>query len=428
MLFDLFPPMVRSNFFGFVIACFGGLPLLSSVTTFAAEIPPGANQPATASSSIRFRRESYNPAVLHLRFTPAQGGTTSAQADAFLDLTLITSSGDVEGIRVELSSKLFGNQLRQLYTQLSRLENLNVDDPQSPSRQLYALLFGQIEPMIQKEKITTLLIAADRGLQAIPFAALHNGRQYFGDRYAFAITPSLALTDFGAKASTGGRMLALGASEFEELAPLPLVPQELNKIATDEKKDKFINQEFTQSAILEKAGSPEYSILHIATHAEFKPGGPDASQLHSGTGPLSMKQLSSLREKRKGVPFELVVFSACRTALGDANAELGFSGLALQAGAKSAIGTLWYVDDVVTSAYFVLMYKYLQQGVPKAEAMQMTRQAFLRGMITLSGDKVLGPDGSPLLDDLTPAQQRRVVNGVANPFFWAGIELMGAPW
>ena len=141
-----------------------------------------------------------------------------------------------------------------------------------------------------------------------------------------------------------------------------------------------------------------------------------------------MKQLSTLRKTRKGAPFDLVVFSACRTALGDADAELGFSGLALQAGARSAIGTLWYVDDVVTSAYFVQMYRFLEQGVPKAEAMQMTRQAFIRNLIKLSGDELLGVGGLPLLKELTSSQQRRVSNGVSNPFFWAGIELMGAPW
>ena len=141
-----------------------------------------------------------------------------------------------------------------------------------------------------------------------------------------------------------------------------------------------------------------------------------------------MKQLSTLRKTRKGGPLDLVVFSACRTALGDADAELGFSGLALQAGARSAIGTLWYVDDVVTSAYFVQMYRFLEQGVPKAEAMQMTRQAFIRNLIKLSGDELLGVGGLPLLKELTSSQQRRVSNGVSNPFFWAGIELMGAPW
>ena len=223
-------------------------------------------------------------------------------------------------------------------------------------------------------------------------------------------------------------MLALGASEFEGLAPLPLVPQELDQISVPTRKDAFLNKEFTPARLLDLAGDPDYNQLHVATHAEFKPGGPAASQLYSGVGPMTMQQLTALRQSRKGVPLDLVVFSACRTALGDADAELGFSGLALQAGAKSAVGTLWYVDDVVTSAYFVQMYRYLDQGIPKAEAMQMTRQAFIRGLVRTQGDQVMGDGPEPLLTDLTTSQRRRLINGAVNPFFWAGIELMGTPW
>ena len=388
-------------------------------------------QEAVARVSVqppRFQAERYNPAVLHLRFTSADGKTTSKQTDSFLDITLISPSGEPEGIRAELSLAQFRDQLKQLYRQLSRQDDLKVNDPQSPTRQLHNLLFGGIKPLLQRAQISTLLIAADRGLQAVPFAALSDGNAFFGDRFAFSLTPSLALTDLGVSNPTGRRLLALGASECDGLAPSPLVPQELDQISVPTRKDAFLNKEFTPARLLDLAGDPDYNQLHVATHAEFKPGGPAASQLYSGVGPMTMQQLTALRQSRKGVPLDLVVFSACRTALGDADAELGFSGLALQAGAKSAVGTLWYVDDVVTSAYFVQMYRYLDQGIPKAEAMQMTRQAFIRGLVRTQGDQVMGDGPEPLLTDLTTSQRRRLINGAVNPFFWAGIELMGTPW
>ena len=419
---------IRIGRLGFVLTCCAfGSELLTSVHGFA-NPNPDAEATRSVSALPGFDPQKFNPAVVHLRFTQAEGRTSSAKSDAFLDITLIPSSGDVEGFRVELSSGVFRDQLRQLYMQLSRLESLKVEDPESASRQIHALIFGGLKPVLEAKNVTTLLIAADRGLQAVPFAALHDGEQFFGDRYAFAITPSLALTEFETKSQTQGKILALGASQFDGLAALPLVPQEISRIAFNDKKDQFLNEDFTPDSLLAKASESQYAMLHVATHAEFKPGGPESSQLHSGSGPVSMKQLSTLRKKRKGVPLDLVVFSACRTALGDADAELGFSGLALQAGARSAIGTLWYVDDVVTSAYFVQMYRFLEQGVPKAEAMQMTRQAFIRNLIKLSGDELIGVEGLPLLKELTSSQQRRVSNGVSNPFFWAGIELMGAPW
>ena len=377
---------------------------------------------------VFFDPSRYNPAVLHVYFTPAEGRTTSDETDAFLDTTLISASGDVEGFRAELSSTVFREQLRKLYRQLSRQERLNVEDPLAPSRQLYELIFGGLADVLLREKITTLLISADRGLQAVPFAALSDGQRFFGDRFAFAITPSLALMDFDKQALSQDRLLALGASKFKGLAELPLVPQEISRIGDPRKKDQYLNQEFTLDALLDKGGDARYDKVHIATHAEFKPGGPAASRLYSGVGAISMQELSRLRKKRQGVPLDLVVFSACRTALGDEVAELGFSGLALQAGARSAIGTLWYVDDVATSAYFVLLYRYLEQGVLKANAMQLTRQAFLRGQVRLVADQLLGPEDQPLLTQLTLAQQRRVSQGLENPFYWSGISLLGAPW
>ena len=385
-----------------------------------------------------FQRASYKPAVVHLRFSEdrpqnqtdkARGTGKDRATDAFLDITFIPLTGAVVGRRVELSKAAFADQLRQLYTSLSRQDSLDVANPQAPARQLHNTLLGPIAPLLQAEGVTTLLIAADRGLQAVPFAALHDGSRYLGDRYAFAITPSLALTNLSADVEQRGQtLLAAGASRFDGLAPLPLVPQELNNVGGTGAKDLFLNRDFTPEVLLEKAGDPRYSRVHVATHAEFLPGGPAASYLYSGVGPIPLSTFTRLRQQRKGSPLDLISFSACRTALGDPSSELGFAGLAVQAGARSAAGTLWYVDDVATSAYFQQLYRYLGQGVPKAEALQLTRQAFLRGLIRLEGDRVLAPDGAVLLENLTSVQQRRVSGGFQNPYFWAGIELVGAPW
>ena len=379
-----------------------------------------------------FQSSSYQPAVVHLRFSEERPSPSPAArskgTDAFLDITLIPLDGPVEGRRVEVSKKLFLEQLRDLYSRLSRQESLDTANPKAAARQLFNQLIGPIIPQLQAKGVTTLLIAADRGLQAIPFAALHDGSQYFGDRYSFSITPSLALTNLSAPESVDKVLLLAGASKFDGLAPLPLVPQELQEIGSKSTASIFLNRDFTPEVLLEKAADPRYSRIHIATHAEFLPGGPSSSYLYSGVGPIPLTAFNRLRLQRKGAPLDLITFSACRTALGDPNSELGFAGLAVQAGARSAAGTLWYVDDVASSAYFQQMYRYLNQGVPKAEALQLTRQAFLRGFVHLEGDRLLGPNRSILLSNLTKEQQRRVKDGLQNPYFWAGVELIGSPW
>ena len=354
--------------------------------------------------------------------------SNSQNEDAFLDLTLVGSEAPVEARRVSLNRGRFSNLLKALYRQLSRQEPLGIDDPASPSRQLHDLLVAPILESLQGQEIETLLIAADQGLQAVPFAALSDGTSFLGEKYAFGLTPSLALTPLEPSQSSSGRQLALGASEFETLAPLPLVPQELEQLAASTGVDRYLNDDFSPQALLDGAADQRYDRVHVATHADFRPGGPAQSLLHTGTGPMSMAQLAKLRSERRGTPLDLIVFSACRTLLGDRDSELGFAGLALQAGARTAVGTLWYVDDVVTSAFFVQFYRLLDQGLPKAEALQRTRQLFASGAIQLQGDVVVGAAEAPLLTGLTPAQRRRIGGGVQHPYFWSGIQLIGSPW
>jgi len=376
----------------------------------------------------QFNRANYNPAILQLRFTEAQGRTTQPDTDAFLDLTLIPASGEITGRRVEVSLSSFAGQLKELYGQLSRQEDLGVNDANAAARRLYDILIGPLRAELDRQKITTLLIGADRGLQAVPYAALHSGQDFVGERFAFSLTPSISLSNL-IPASTGEqRLLAAGASQFDGLAPLPLVPQELAAIGASEPSDVVVNTSFTRATIERTAADPRYHRIHLATHADFLPGGPSKSVLYSGTGPMSLETLANLRKRRGGAPLDLVVLSACRTALGDSDTELGFAGLALQAGSRSAIGTLWYVDDVATSAYFIQAYHYMAQGLPKAEALQFTRRDFASGRVLLSGDQIIASDGRVLLSGLNKVQQRRAINGLANPYYWSGIELLGSPW
>ena len=388
---------------------------------------PTVDELKTVLAQVERQLLAVSPAVLQVRFT-AMPKAQQGDLDGFLDLTLVSPKNPIQAKRVEVNRKRFAGLLKALYRQLSRQEPMAVENPNSPTRQLHALLVEPLQEALEAQQIQTLMLAADQGLQAVPFAALSDGNAYFGNRYAFGLTPSLALTPLVPTLSTSQRQLALGASQFESLAPLPLVPQELQRIDSPDGADRYLNADFTPQALLDRAGDQRYARVHVATHADFRPGGPAKSVIHTGSGPMSMAQFARLRRERQDQPLDLVVLSACRTLLGDKDSELGFAGLALQAGARSAIGTLWYVDDVVTSAFFVQFYRFLDQGVPKAEALLRTRKLFSSGGIRLVDDQVLGAGGAPLLNELSPAQRRRIMAGVQNPFFWAGIELVGSPW
>ena len=389
---------------------------------------PGS-APVSATGAGLFAVEQYRPAVLRLAFSPAKGRTVNPEADAFLDMTLIPPEGQLLGFRTEVSSKQFSQLLRRLYAQLASQELLKVEDPASPARQLDAMLMQPAAEQLRRLRISTLLISAETGLQAVPFAALHDGQTFFGERYGFSLTPSLGLTRLGIQTQPGGsRLLAAGASQFEGLNPLPLVPQELEQITRGKQVGSYLNRDFTPELLIEKAADPAFNRVHVATHAEFVPGGPAAARLYTGVAPMSLRQLAQMRQRRGDAQLDLFTLSACRTALGDADSELGFAGLALQAGSRSAIGSLWYVDDVATSALFVQFYRLLDQGMPKAEALQFTRRAMATGAMKLVKDQVIGATGEVVLSGLTTAQQRRIAGGLQHPFYWAGIQLLGIPW
>ena len=81
---------------------------------------------------------------------------------------------------------------------------------------------------------------------------MHDGVKYFGEKYAFSITPSLSLTNLDISMNRNKKILAIGASQFKELAPLPLVSQELNNIGSPINKEIVIDKKFTPKTFSKK--------------------------------------------------------------------------------------------------------------------------------------------------------------------------------
>lgn len=395
----------------------------SALLLAATSALPAATATTPPPSAV-FQPARYTPAGLRLTFTPLKNDRDRG----FLDLVLIPMEGEVIGRRVDVQTANLASLLRALYDQIGTQKPVDAGDPQNPGRQLHSLLIEPLAADLQRLGVTTLLIATDPTLQAVPFAALNDGRRFFGEAFAFSLTPSIRLTPLDPPETRGPqRTLVAGASRFPTMAPLPLVPQEVAGVSPGSRGERYLDGAFTPSRLIEAAADPEIRRVHVATHAEFQPGGPGQSWLHTGTGPISFSEFARLRQRRLESPLDLFSLSGCRTALGDLQSELGFSGLALQAGARSAVGTLWFVDDVATSAFFVQFYRYLDRGLPKAEALQAARIAFASGVVRLEGDRVIG-EGGELLRQLSPDQQARIRQGMRHPYYWSGVSLLGAPW
>ena len=80
-------------------------------------------------------------------------------------------------------------------------------------------------------------------------------------------------------------------------------------------------------------------------------------------------------------PVELLTLSACQTAAGDDRAALGLAGVAVKAGARSALATLWFINDKASSVLVTGFYERLREpGVSKAKALQ-------RAQVEMLGDR-----------------------------------------
>jgi CHAT domain-containing protein len=78
-------------------------------------------------------------------------------------------------------------------------------------------------------------------------------------------------------------------------------------------------------------------------------------------------------------PVELLSLTACETASGDARSALGLAGMAVKAGARSALGSLWRVEDGPTAELVTAFYAGLAEpGVSRAEALRRAQVKLLQ--------------------------------------------------
>jgi CHAT domain-containing protein len=84
-----------------------------------------------------------------------------------------------------------------------------------------------------------------------------------------------------------------------------------------------------------------------------------------------------VRFRERGL--ELLALSACNTAAGDDRAALGLAGVALRAGARSALATLWPVNDEASAMLVSEFYTQIRDPtVSRAVALQRAQVKVLR--------------------------------------------------
>jgi CHAT domain-containing protein len=262
------------------------------------------------------------------------------------------------------------------------VQDRNSSEYLGPAIKLYDWLIRPIEPELERLHPDTLVFVSTGSLRGVPLGALRDALDgtFLVEKYALAIAPGLTLTAPRPLGAGPTPALKAGLSESVQGYPaLASVPRELASVDALFPGPTLLNERFVESQLEQTLGGSAFGIVHIASHAEFH-GGIDDAFIVTFDGKLGMKRLAQLvgMTEFRDQPLELLALSACQTAAGDERAALGLAGVAVKAGARSTLASLWYIEDEASGKLMAEFYAGLAKpGVTRAAALQRAQLALL---------------------------------------------------
>ncbi len=247
----------------------------------------------------------------------------------------------------------------------------------------YQWIFKPIEPTIGSRKdIETLVFVLDGDLRNIPMTLLHDGQNYLFQKYPTAVAPQLEI--FAPKPLEKRLKLFIGGVgqpqtiEGKPFDQIRYFEEELNQIKKQvSAREILVNDNFTLANIQQRLELDSFSAIHIKTHGVFS-SDPDGTFIVAYNQLVKGKDLANIIQsshQSESHPIELLVLSACETAQGDNRAILGLAGIAVRAGARSTISTLWEARDAANTELMAKFYQELSKpNMTRAKALQLSQK------------------------------------------------------
>ncbi|MYN27259.1 CHAT domain-containing tetratricopeptide repeat protein [Duganella levis] len=312
---------------------------------------------------------------------------------------------------------------------LRRLAQDPGKDPRPQAQRLYNQLLAPVAQELSQAR--SLSLSLNGVLRYLPFAMLHDGRQWLVERLPLQVAGGADSNDMPAAANTPARthsVALFGQSQAtDDLPALPYVARELQAVSATERaghipSQTYLDGSFT-AATLEHALQRD-SMVHIASHFVLRSGRDDGSYLLLGNGQrLSLAELAQPRFRFTGL--DLLTLSACETAVpagvdatGRELASLAW--LARERGARNVLASLWRVSDRSTATLMTDFYQALGRGASKPEAL---RQAQLRQIASAAATGAGRARGLKPIDASAPATMPAGTH--SHPFYWAGFTMLG---
>lgn len=293
---------------------------------------------------------------------------------------LIASRGDdILSVAIDVRAETLAEEARA-FREL--LQKRTTREYRRKAADLYDLLIRPLEPVIGAPGVEVLVFVPGGPLRTIPMSALYDreAREFLVEKVPVAVVPALTLTTPESIDRTRVSTLAAGLTEaVQGFSALEAVGAEIGSVDEIFGAESLLDEAFVTRALEEKLGSGEYGIVHIATHGKFEADGA-TSYLVTWDGKLGLDRLARMVERTRfgDRPIELLTLSACETAAGDERSALGLAGVAVRAGASSALATLWTVNDQASADLVAEFYRQLvKPDVSRAEALRRAQLSLI---------------------------------------------------
>lgn len=252
----------------------------------------------------------------------------------------------------------------------SRLTDRATFEFREGSEKFYDLIIKPFEAELTKSNTEAIVFIHDGILRNLPMAALYDGEEFLAQKWASVSSIGLNFTPTAKRKEEETKILAFGLQgNIPGWTPLYNVIHEIERIQNLVGGDKFLNSEFTLSNMYQQLGKEEYGTIHFATHGYFG-GTAETSFILAHEREISVFELEGVLSRSKQIP-NLLVLSACETALSSERSILGLGGVAARSGVRSTIGTLWPVLDDEQNEMITAFYRYWQNSqYNKATALQ----------------------------------------------------------
>jgi CHAT domain-containing protein len=268
---------------------------------------------------------------------------------------------------------------------------------------LYDALLKGIPEVSKKERI---IIAPDGRLHLLPFDALVDGTgRYLVSSHTITYAPSatfLYLAKSMPAPSSQRALLGIGGIPYEKNAELtkvatlrgyisgPLVDLPASKeevlaaqAAIRSDSDTVLLGPTATKSAFERSGLDQHSIIHLAVHGVANEKHPERAALiflnDSSSGDDGILEASEIVHLHTNA--DLIVLSACDTAVGRLQGEEGIANLSLAfqlAGAKTVVSTLWSIDDTTALYLMKRFYAHLSEKNTVAHALTAAKKDMIR--------------------------------------------------